>query len=944
VRRVSVHLVAVVALGVFAGQASAASPAIEWSMPDRLGVDLDKDGLVDYANSAEEFEQAEDGFAVDLRVRAGLCRDESIYAWHSAAGDVVEQGREGCQVRQRFAREGTYRVSVEIRDAGGRVESYSRKVVVQDWLVVSIGDSVASGEGNPDVGGFIRKARWQSARCHRSALASPAKAALALELGDPHTSTTFVHLACSGAKVSLGLLRPYKGIDPPDEATPLPPQVKELERIDSVREIDAVMVSIGANDVYFGPMVGFCIGKRNCVKAIFNPKDPENPIPGEGQPLEGVVEGALGRLDDRYGELAGRLSQVVEPKRTLIVDYFDPTHDEDGQTCKRIGLFDPIFGLGQIDRGEAEWAFDKLLTPLNEEIGKVAARAGWTEVTGVAEAFLTHGYCAKDPWVRHLGGSLRRQRGNGLFSRVAGLLHPNEDGHAGTALLLGGALQRVLGEAEGPPAGGEGGGEIPVTRLAAALRQAEEIPESEGEGDTERMALILIPIAAIFAMLVVAWLLRVLGRRFPPPEPADLQPETAGGGPPAELPEGDTLEAFGAMLEAGDEGNPKHWVHRRVESIEILDERMVRRRVSVDFTPESPNGAPSIAPIAMLEKGTLTRFDLRDEAGASIPLLTREQNAAFSLAHMLAIAEEAAEGDPLPDELVSWCWKIASGEPHEAELAIFEIATELEPVPLRKSARFRSFTTTFARSFPVIVSIEDAPRRRVVKLAYNEVVSARPTRMQRLGIDPILAKVRIPELGDASSRHIEFLRADGLDAFNAQLLGEAPDESLIAIEASVEGGEPHLAVVNAPRGSYGVAALTVRASRTGILVGGPLLATLSAAALTAAWFALPQLAGETAGGAASILLAVPAALGAYLGARRPHPLEAALLSGARALVFLSGMLAFLGAGALALDSSAEPLRIMLGAVALLSWLPVAGLVLTYFLPRGPPPGHRGWVL
>jgi ABC-type xylose transport system permease subunit len=100
----------------------------------------------------------------------------------------------------------------------------------------------------------------------------------------------------------------------------------------------------------------------------------------------------------------------------------------------------------------------------------------------------------------------------------------------------------------------------------------------------------------------------------------------------------------------------------------------------------------------------------------------------------------------------------------------------------------------------------------------------------------------------------------------------------------------------------------------------------------------PQLAGETAGSAASILLAVPAALGAYLGSRQPHPLEAALLTGPRALVFLSGMLAFSGAAALALDSSVEPLRFIVGGLALASWLPVVGLALTYFLPSAPSSG------
>ena len=55
---------------------------------------------------------------------------------------------------------------------------------------------------------------WQDERCHRSAFAGSAQAALAIEQADPRTSVTFVHLACSGAKVDVGLLEPYAGAEP----------------------------------------------------------------------------------------------------------------------------------------------------------------------------------------------------------------------------------------------------------------------------------------------------------------------------------------------------------------------------------------------------------------------------------------------------------------------------------------------------------------------------------------------------------------------------------------------------------------------------------------------------------------------------------------------------------------------------------------------------------
>src|SRR5215208_679531 len=84
-----------------------------------------------------------------------------------------------------------------------------------------------------------------------------------------------------------------------------------------------------------------------------------------------------------------------------------------------------------------------------------------------------------------------------------------------------------------------------------------------------------------------------------------------------------------ALLLAEEE----RWVHRRVETIELLDARELRRRTSVDFTlPRFPAlgqavGGVEYVPLSLVRKGVLTAFDLRDEAGASLPLLNRRQGA-----------------------------------------------------------------------------------------------------------------------------------------------------------------------------------------------------------------------------------------------------------------------------------------------------------------------------
>ena len=81
-------------------------------------------------------------------------------------------------------------------------------------------------------------------------------------------------------------------------------------------------------------------------------------------------------------------------------------------------------------------------------------------------------------------------------------------------------------------------------------------------------------------------------------------------------------------------------MHRRVESLEFLDTRAVRRRISVDF--DVPADAPRIVvggqefrlvPITNLPKGNLVAFDLRDENEQALWLPTSEYSS-----HLLASA------------------------------------------------------------------------------------------------------------------------------------------------------------------------------------------------------------------------------------------------------------------------------------------------------------------
>lgn len=149
------------------------------------------------------------------------------------------------------------RVSVEV---GGQPVAET-VVKVTDLLIVGLGDSFASGEGNPDVpvrfsrertadygsgsaegayagyparvGDWKRigdkpfiaeNARWLDQACHRSLYSGQLRTALQLAVEDPHRAVTFAGFACSGAEVAEGLFLRYKG----NEWVPNPPELSQI--------------------------------------------------------------------------------------------------------------------------------------------------------------------------------------------------------------------------------------------------------------------------------------------------------------------------------------------------------------------------------------------------------------------------------------------------------------------------------------------------------------------------------------------------------------------------------------------------------------------------------------------------------------------------------------------------------------------------------------------
>ncbi len=314
--------------------------------------------------------------------------------------------------------------------------------------IVSLGDSVAAGEGNPARSG----PPWENPACHRSPIAGQTFAARKAQRRNPELG--FFDYACSGASIQKGMLGPYKGIEP----APLQPARSQIDQLkdaaaitDPAGGLAAVLISIGANDVGFTKVFKFCALVPRCWEKHFNPEFPYAVAGPRFPMLQEYVKDQLAALPSSYNDLANALEPIVPAQRVVIVDYYDPTTGAGGKFCTML--------FGGVSPDESRWAREHMLAPLNAEIDAAANEHGWNAVTGVAERFRGHGLCAPDKqrWVLTLseglsgrplplGGGAGPTSIRDAIESTAGTLHPNPEGQRQIGQLIDPVLARVLSQ------------------------------------------------------------------------------------------------------------------------------------------------------------------------------------------------------------------------------------------------------------------------------------------------------------------------------------------------------------------------------------------------------------------------------------------------------------------------------------------------------------------
>ncbi len=375
------------------------------------------------------------------------CTSGSTWKWQVTPITVkgkpfMVQPKDGCDPVFQTSLLGTYQVVATQykKTPKGLVKTGSQastpNVVLNDLLIVGLGNSNASGEGNPP---------FSFTQCDRSDASYQYQAAKMLEEQlAGHTSITFVADGCSGAKIQNLYSVPYAGII---AGTPLAPQIKAVQQLiahnpsgQARRTVDAAFVSIGINNIAFGPTISFCIkwlvSSSPCELAPVEPTyGGDGGISGftaapasdtKALTLAQWLAALTAQLPGKYKALQPTLAGLVTPSSTFITEY--PTFtsaDTAGHICGQTAA-STVRGMALLP---STWQWMGTAgAALNGQVDATGS-LGWHVVSVNPAAFTGHGYCSSDPWFVHINTSIWNFNLGGPF-------HANALGHQVSAAAL----------------------------------------------------------------------------------------------------------------------------------------------------------------------------------------------------------------------------------------------------------------------------------------------------------------------------------------------------------------------------------------------------------------------------------------------------------------------------------------------------------------------------
>jgi len=299
-------------------------------------------------------------------------------AWTLDDGEATPQQStldcaEPVNFRARYGRPTT--ASVEVSSGPDAPQRVATEIMVRDIFIAGLGDSIGSGEGNPDrpIGlsddGFCfrsylgtagaqyyrpsragykggraceapdslqvlqrQSALWFNSACHRSLYSYQTRTALALAVQYPHIAVTYLPLACTGATIADGLFGSQGAREcPPTKSAAsckgtVNAQLAELrdaltaaKRRQPDRTLDLVLLSIGANDINFSGLVADVIVDTATERVLFRRTGVMGSVEDSRAALARDLPQGFGKLREALKPLVGDLQRVV------YVSYANPT-------------------------------------------------------------------------------------------------------------------------------------------------------------------------------------------------------------------------------------------------------------------------------------------------------------------------------------------------------------------------------------------------------------------------------------------------------------------------------------------------------------------------------------------------------------------------------------------------------------------------------------------
>lgn len=258
-------------------------------------------------------------------------------------------------------------------------------------------------------------------------------------------------------------------------------QLEELIRQSGGRKPDAVIMTIGANDLQWSSFIEKCYSREAKADGLLEAiVDFGLAILGK-PPIEGEPEAIgdeclnsefttpilnrLAQLPARYDKLAKGLEAAgISPSTVYLTDYWDPTRDGGRQdspythSCEA----EEIYGKDVAPSARARaWGHENIVAPLNAAVARAASEHGWNVIGGIGRRFEGHGVCStpEQQWVVSAIESLEDVEGT-----PEGGWHANETGQQVIAAII---LEHLMPVLDGSASSAGGPGKPAVAAEAA---------------------------------------------------------------------------------------------------------------------------------------------------------------------------------------------------------------------------------------------------------------------------------------------------------------------------------------------------------------------------------------------------------------------------------------------------------------------------------------------